>query len=370
MSDWCFANPVRLVFGDHVVDLLTRILKGNDGSSVLLVSYDWFRETDAYHILENRIEGISGFFDIEDNPSFESCQRAVDFALNVSPDVIIAIGGGSVIDTAKVVRTALSKDCRDIHALFGHVDSRKPKALFIAAPTTHGTGSEVTPWATIWDKPGKAKHSLSDQGNFPDYAVYCPTLMAKLPLSIALSSTLDALSHAFEAIWNKNRNPISTQFATKAVVLIVSHLKELNERVAADVRARLVVASMFAGLAFSNTQTAAAHAISYPLSSYFNIPHGIACALPLYPLLKINEKAIRSELKELFEQLKIQSVDELWRLILDGVKGKVPLSLSESGVRKGDMDWLAGLSLAQSRMNNNIVELSQDDVRGILEMIF
>jgi len=369
MSDWRYANPVRLVFGDNVIDPLTRIMKGHEGSSVLLVSYDWFRETDVYHILENRIEGMSGFFDIEDNPSFESCQRAVDFALDVSPDVIIAIGGGSVIDTAKAVRAALSKNCRDIRALFGHADSRKPKALFIAAPTTHGTGSEVTPWATIWDKSNKTKHSLSDHGYFPDYAVYCPALMAKLPLSIALSSTLDALSHAFEAIWNKNRNPISTQYAMKAVVLIVSHLKELNERVAADVREHLVVASMFSGLAFSNTQTAAAHAISYPLSSYFNIPHGIACALPLYPLLKINEKAIRSELKDLFDRLRIKSIDELWSRILDGIKGKVSLSLSEAGVGKGDIDWLADLSLAQSRMNNNVVELSQDDVRGILEMI-
>ena len=370
LNTWRYANPVRLVFGDNVSDTLARIMNGQDGSSILLISYDWFKETEAYRDLEGGMEGIRSFFDIEENPSFESCQRAVDFAFTFSPEVIIAIGGGSVIDTAKAVREALAKNNRDIRALFGTPNTPKPRAMLIAAPTTHGTGSELTPWATIWDKTNKIKHSLSDPGNFPDFAFYCPALMEKLPLSIALTSTLDALSHAFEAIWNKNRNPISTHYAIKAIVLIVSHLKDLNERVPADARKRLIEASMFAGLAFSNTQTAAAHAISYPLSSYFQIPHGLACALPLYPLLKINEKSIQPELQDLFERLKVTSIDELWRRVQDGIKGRISFSLSEAGVGKDDLEWLADLSLRQSRMENNIVDLSKEDLRWILEMIF
>jgi alcohol dehydrogenase len=369
VTAWRFANPVHLVFGDDLRELVSPALKGRAGSSVLLISYDWFRETEACHGLEVRCEGIRGFFDIEENPSFESCQRAVDFAFTNPPEAIVAVGGGSVIDTAKAVREALARDHRRIPTLFQASAATRPRPFLIAVPTTHGTGSEVTPWATIWDKANKVKRSLSDPRGFPDVAVYCPALMERMPVSVALTSTLDALSHAFEAIWNKKHNPVSTHLALKAIVQIVSHLKDVREIMAPEARRSLIEASMFAGLAFSNTQTAAAHAISYPLTTTFGIPHGLACSLPLYPLLKINERAIGPELRDLFERLHVSSVDELWGRIRDGIAGRLPLTLSESGVGEGHLDWLADTALVQSRMDNNIIDLGREDVRQALRSI-
>jgi len=101
----------------------------------------------------------------------------------------------------------------------------------------------------------------------------------------------------------------------------------------------------------------------------FGIPHGLACSLPLYPLLKINEHAIGPELRDLFERLHVASVDELWGRIRDGVAARLPLTLSESGVGAGDLDWLADTALVQSRMDNNIIDLGREDVRKALASI-
>ncbi len=252
MSSWRYANPVRLAFGEGLQELLDPILKGRAGSSVLLISYDWFKATESYCGLEARCEGIRSFFDIEENPSLESCQRAVDFAFTCRPETIIAVGGGSVIDTAKAVREALARDHRRLPTLFEAPAASRPRPFLVAVPTTHGTGSEVTPWATIWDKANKVKRSLSDPRGFPDVAAFCPALMARMPVSVALISTLDALSHAFEAVWNKSRNPISTHLALKAIVQIVSHLKNVKEIMPSESRRSPIEASMFAGEILSN----------------------------------------------------------------------------------------------------------------------
>lgn len=370
MSGWRFANPVRLIFEEAVESAVSRIIEERGDPLVLLIAQDWVRGTAFYRALKGRVRRMEAFFDVEDNPSFESCQRAVDLAFRISPEAILAVGGGSAIDTAKAVRAALSRDCRDVPGLLGPAAARKPGALFIAVPTTHGTGSEVTAWATLWDKVRKAKYSLSEPGGYPDFAIYCPALMSGLPLDVALSSSLDALSHAFEAIWNRNRNPVSTRFASEAIVLIVSHLKDLGDRVAPGVRTNLVLASMFSGLAFSNTRTAAAHSISYPLTSHYRIPHGVACALSLYPLLGISRELIQNELEGLFGRLGVSSIEGLWGRVLEGLGGRVPLSLSAWHVPREDIDRIADLSFTKGRMDNQIVDLDRAAVRRILEAIF
>lgn len=370
MDNWQYCNPVSVIFTDDIVKQIVLLLKDRVDSSILLMSYDWFHQTEIYLQLKKQFSNMAGFFDVEENPSFDSCQRAIDFAHQLSPNAIVAVGGGSVIDTAKVVRAALYKTCHDICKVFDETISKKQKTTFFAVPTTHGTGSEVTQWATIWDKQNKKKYSLSELENYPDFAIYSSRFMKDLPLGVALASTLDALSHAFESIWNKNRNPISTGYAIEAIDLIISNLHRLDENISPQDRKFFIIASLYAGLAFSNTKTAAAHSISYPLTAYFNIPHGIACSMPLYPLLKINQAAIQSELEELFNRLQVNSVDALWAIIEAGVENKIPFKLSEFGVKKEDLQGLIDLSFTKGRMDNNIVQLSEKDVRHVLEVIY
>ena len=157
----------------------------------------------------------------------------------------------------------------------------------IAVPTTAGTGSEVTPWATIWDREAQRKHSLHLPETWPSIAIVDPELMLSLPASVTLQSGLDALSHALEAIWNVNANALSDTFAVAAVQQIFETLPLLMEKLDdLELRARMALAALQAGMAFSNTRTALAHSISYEMTLRYGLPHGIACSFPLPMVLR------------------------------------------------------------------------------------
>lgn len=190
---------------------------------------------------------------------------------------------------------------------------QEPTALpLFAFPTTAGTSSELTQWATIWDSGARVKYSLSHPTLYPQMAAYDMSLFASLPREVLLHTTLDSLSHACEAIWNKNANPLSTNHALRAIELILAYLPrllgDLRDCVA---RECLVRASIHAGLAFSNTQTALAHAISYPITMESGVPHGLACSfsLPLLCECIVDEAAkstlepYRAEIARLFDRL-------------------------------------------------------------------
>ncbi len=163
-------------------------------------------------------------------------------------------------------------------------DNAQAKPIY-AFPTTSGTSSELTHWATVWDNDAFIKHSLSDEILYPKEAFYDPRLTLSVPRETTIHTALDALSHAFESIWNNNANPISTHHALRSIEIILRDLPALAENLQSlELRTNIMQASMCAGLAFSNTQTALAHALSYPLTMRFGTAHGLACSFSL-PLL-------------------------------------------------------------------------------------
>jgi hypothetical protein len=200
-------------------------------------------------------------------------------------EVIVAVGGGSVLDTAKVlaVRTPSGEFGELLDCLAR--GARPPVAAVravIAIPTTAGTGSEVTPWATLWDRVAQAKYSLHLPALWPEAALVDPQLTESLPAETMRSCALDALSHALESIWNVNANPVSDTLAVEAAQGVITTLPAWQRDPAnRALRARLARASLTAGLAFSNTQTALAHSLSYPLTLRYGLAHGIACSFTL-----------------------------------------------------------------------------------------
>jgi len=365
-----FKNEVKIIESDHFADDVTQILKQSPSNKILVICSKRFVQTDQFKKLKQSIGEFATYTDIEINPSVVRCQEAIKSAAKINPQVIIAIGGGSVMDLAKAVRMGLYKDSSSFEDLLSIQGVKKNKPLFIAIPTTHGTGSEVVMWATVWDKVNKKKYSISESDNYPDYAIYDINLVKSLPVDQSIITTLDALSHAFEALWNKNANPTSDDYAIKAIKLIMENLPRITDSVPDDARTNLFKACQLAGLAFSNTKTAAAHSISYPLTSYFDVPHGIACSLSLYSLMKINQKAIESKLETLLKKLNFKDIDELWQRVLQSVKGKIPYRLEEFGIKKKDLEWLNDLCFTKDRMENNIVKLDKNDVSMILEEIY
>lgn len=311
------------------------------------------------------------FSNVKSHPTFDSCQNGINFSHNSSYDGVIAIGGGSVMDTAKAIMISLGTDLKEIRELIDFQDQfiRKFPSIFI--PTTHGTGSEVTKWATVWNMDEKKKYSISHKDLYPTWAVLDGTLALSLPLDVSLSSTLDALSHSFEAIWNKNANPKSTDYAIEAICLILTNIDKLkNDLNSINLRNILIRASNIAALAISTTKTAAAHSISYPLTIQYNIPHGIACSLPLIPLLEINGNSLEKELNIIIKNLGISNFSGFINYLRQIFSGIPNFNLKSWGVPHSEMHSLIEQSFTKGRIENNIVDLKKDDIAEILRAIY
>lgn len=305
------------------------------------------------------------------NPTVDQLQLLIESCRTEEFDGVIAIGGGSVMDTAKVAIAAVSTKRYRVRELFEIRDAFPRSVPRIFIPTTHGSGSEVTPWATVWDPVNHRKLSLSNESLYPDVAILDGNLTTTLPMETSLVTSLDALSHSFEAIWNKHRNSVSTRYAIEAIVLILKNLPRLQEDLTSlSVRQDLLRACNLAGLAFSRTRTAAAHAISYPLTINFEIPHGLAAFMSIIPLLEINKERIHRELSTLCDVLRINRMNELREAIANLPKPFLKTRLSDWGIKSGDLAKIVDEAFTPGRMENNIVPLARNDVLSILRQIF
>lgn len=292
----------------------------------------------------NLVQSIANIFNniivldcITPNPELDFLQ-SIKAKLKGQYDAIIALGGGSVIDSAKFF--TLKNEIAIHHETLEILGEAQALPLF-ACPSTAGTGSELTQWATIWNSKTNIKYSLSHKCLYPQIAFYDISLLLSLPLALTLHTTLDSLSHAIESIWNKNANPISTQYAKAAIELILENLiplydmlnkknlpsrnSEYNKQSLKTLRRNLALACMQAALSFSNTQTALAHAISYPITMQCGVPHGLACSFSLPVLLDcINDERAdlilnpyKQKIKNLFAKLQISSNPRIYGLDSD-----------------------------------------------------
>jgi phosphonate metabolism-associated iron-containing alcohol dehydrogenase len=289
---WRYLNPVDVRFGSGVFDTLGQRLNGR---TYCLVTYDDANGGGVFADLARRVEAMVGppaalVRNIGPNPDFrglaESCRLYGGATRPI--EAIVALGGGSVMDAAKVLAAADGSFARvQRHLETGHLETGKGSAELggtpiIAIPTTSGTGSEVTSWATVWDTERMLKYSLASERLYPEAALVDPDLTLGLPRAITVSTGLDALSHALESIWNVNANPVSGALAETAARDVMDALPRLADDLGnAALRTRLSRASLFAGLAFSNTKTALAHALSYHLTLHHGVPHGVACSFSL-----------------------------------------------------------------------------------------
>jgi phosphonate metabolism-associated iron-containing alcohol dehydrogenase len=285
---WRYRNPVDIHFGAGGFAELPALLRRRR-YAVVTYNEPMFRELVA------RCAATAGapalvVDDVAPNPdcALLAEQTARFSRLSSPPAVIVAIGGGSVIDSAKVFAAAGGDFGRVMRFLATKQGAEELAATpIIAVPTTAGTGSEVTCWATVWDTQAGQKYSLSRPGLFPEHALIDPMLMANKPRQLTISTGLDALSHALESLWNVNVNPVSARYAVAAAREVLDTLPLLAGDLGnVALRTRMAQAALFAGLAFSNTQTAIAHSISYPFTLQYGVPHGIACSFTLPAVLR------------------------------------------------------------------------------------
>ncbi|KAB0488079.1 phosphonate metabolism-associated iron-containing alcohol dehydrogenase [Pseudomonas reinekei] len=281
-----FHNPVDTRFGWGSLQELVSL---TENQKVTLVTFPEARGLG----LVNRIQDLLGdrlvhvIEDVQPNPDVAQLRGTYERFWQEAGDchTVLAVGGGSAIDTAKALIVGTASGAFD--ELLSLLATGKPftpprSKLLIAAPTTAGTGSEVTPWATIWDAASHKKYSLHLECTWPTVAIVDPELMLTVPGSVTISTGLDALSHALESVWNINANPVSDTFAVSAISDILECLPLLSRDLSnKELRSRMALAALKAGLAFSNTKTALAHSISYEMTLHHGLPHGIACSFTL-----------------------------------------------------------------------------------------
>lgn len=347
--------PTKIVFGKNQLENLNNFI--NNRKTILITSSGFVKRgyVDKIKLLCPSINYV--FSDVKSHPEFKDLELAYAKIRENDFELIVGLGGGSVLDAAKFFAVYNDKkEAKFVTDLIkGNIDkSNYLLTPIIGIPTTAGTGSEITPWATIWDMDEKKKYSLHLPKLFSEVAIYDPCLTASVPKDITIQTGLDTLSHALESIWNKNANEITINYAVKSAKIIVEFLPKLaSDLQNLEYREQIMKACMYAGLAFSNTQTAIAHAMSYYITTHKHIPHGIACSFTL-PMLIDNisgkYKHIDNALIEIFASNDSKKLREMF------AKLEISTNFNDYGIDNNEIQNLKDSLANTQRAGNSLVE--------------
>ena len=262
------------------------------------------------------LEGIKivEFSDFTPNPKIEDALRGIALLKDTKLDMVMAVGGGSVIDMAKLI-CVFAAQPRDCMKIIKDNESFRCKGIpLIAIPTTAGTGSEATRFVVVYVN--NLKHSLSNQFFMPDYAIVDPVLTYKMPPELTASTGFDALSQAIESYWSTGSTEQSKKYASEAIKLAIKSMKGAVHRPDPENRSQMALAANLAGKAINISKTTAPHAVSYALTMHFGIPHGHAVAITLGKFFLINANLENTRIRDERgrEYLK-KTMDDLCKLI-------------------------------------------------------
>lgn len=249
-----------------------------------------YQTSGAKKALDQELNGYSTtvFSDFEINPKLKDIKKGISLFKKAKPDVVIAVGGGSVIDVAKSINILAANEDDPSEYITGKEKIKRPGKTLIAVPTTSGSGSEATHFAVVYI--GKTKYSLAHQFILPSISLIDPQLTKSLPAYITACSGIDALAQAIEAYWSVNSTPVSKKYSTEAIKLVLANLPAAVNQPTLRSRIAMSQAAHLAGKAINIAKTTACHSIAYPITSFFGVPHGHAVGLTLSSLLKFNSE--------------------------------------------------------------------------------
>ncbi|HOZ30222.1 MAG TPA: iron-containing alcohol dehydrogenase, partial [Bacteroidales bacterium] len=298
-----------------------------------------------------------------------------DRIIAVNPDIIIGIGGGSTMDIAKLaaITVKTGEDSRDI-AKSGIINGKGLPVILV--PTTAGTGSEVTHICIFSDNTNQVKTGIVNSNLYADIAIIDPEITLGLPPTITAFSGIDALIHALESLISNSATTFSTLLAEEALKIIYNNIVSAFEN-GKDIESRsnMLYGSMLAGIAFANSSVAAIHAFAYPIGAKFHIPHGLANAIMLMPVLKFNLKAGVEKFSGVARALGIESKGMTEHEIAEQIISKldrlidrleINRKLRNYGVSKSDVPQLAASVIKITRLlSNNPREISLKDAEKL-----
>ena len=302
------------------------------------------------------------YSDVQADPPEARVLEAVDFARRHGADGVIGIGGGSSMDTAKLV-ALLARTGQPIQEAYGIDKARGPRLPLLQVPTTAGTGSEATPIAVV-TSPRHEKLVVVSRILYPDAAVLDASLTLGLPPAVTAMTGVDAMTHAIEAFTSRHKgNALSEALAVKALQLLFPHLRRaVKDGADREARAAMLQGSLLAGMAFANAPVAAVHALSYPIGGHYGVPHGHAIALALIPVLEHNLPAAEARYAELAAALlpgrRSAGAGAGGRAFVDAMRelvAEMPFAqrLSRLGVPEAALPGLAAEAAAIQRLIQN-----------------
>ena len=285
------------------------------------------------------------------NPTIENVKEGVTFVQEVKADVILAIGGGSPIDTAKAIGIIVTNpEFSDVRSLEGVADTKHPSLPILAVPTTSGTAAEVTINYVITDKERSRKFVCVDPHDIPIVAFVDSDLMMGMPKALCAATGMDAMTHAIEGLITKGSWEMSDMFHLKAIEIIG---RSLADSVNGDPKGRedMALGQYLAGMGFSNVGLGLVHGMAHPLSAWYDIPHGVACAALLPTVMKYNKEFTGNKYREIAKALNIkdaesrsiQDIRDAACEAIDALSKKVgiPATISELGVKEADIAKIA-----------------------------
>lgn len=380
MQGFVFQTTKSVLVEPGCSSRIGELVKSLGCKSVLLVSDPGVKGAGllqaGLHGLEQNGVAVTLFTDVEADPPVHVIDAAVRLAVDEKIDGVVSIGGGSSMDVAKLVALlAVGEEKLDDIYGVGMVKGRR--LPLVLAPTTAGTGSEVTPISIVTTGEGEKKGVVSPV-LLPDWAVLDAELTLGLPSTVTAATGIDAMVHAIEAYTSKRlKNSLSDSLAREALRLLGGNIHEVCRNGAnCEARHNMLLGSMLAGMAFANAPVAAVHALAYPVGARFHVPHGLSNSLVLAEVMKFNARSAESHYSELAGILtpnaKGTVTDRTAALVnmLSAlpVELGLPTRLRDVGIAAKDLDLLADDAMKQTRLLvNNPREVARSDAYAIYE---
>ena len=387
-----FVNSAKLLCGDYAMENIPSEMRLLGSSRPIILSDATLEKIGSVRILTDALSkgGMKAsaiYTDIPLDSSIEKVNEISRIYRENNADGIIALGGGSVIDTAKGLRMLISQGGKNILSYVGsEMLGRGQSVPFVAIPTTSGTGSEATSVAVIKDGERKVKLEFISSFLLPDIAVLDVRALESMPARITALTGLDALTHAIEAYSCLQKNPISQCYALTAIKLIMENLENaVRKPKDKDARIAMAIASYIAGASFSNSMVGIVHAIGHSVGGVCSVAHGEAMTILLPICMRYNKDYADSDYSDLLLYLSNADVyastrkeDRAEKAIdvvvsfIERIKASAPIAtkLSERGVKRSDFDEIAKRALNDGALIVNPRNADKDDILKILEDAF
>jgi alcohol dehydrogenase class IV len=381
MKLYQFQTADHIIAGENSIESLAEHLHliGSEVKSALILTQPPIKELGFVDKISNQLlaKGISVDInmDVMPEPTDQNIKDIFGEIQDKEYDVMIGIGGGSVLDTTKIISVLKTND-DNIEDMFGTNLVKKPGVPTILIPTTSGTGAEVTPNAIVTVPAQELKIGIVSNYMLPKLVFIDPILTLGLPKFITAPTGMDAFTHSLESFISNKANPLSDMFALESIRLISSSIVEAYQN-GASVKARenMLLGSLYGGMALTSAGTAAVHALAYPLGGKYKIPHGTANSMLLPHVMKFNMDAIVDRLSQVAVPMGINiqnlSNEQIAEKVIERISElttilEIPQNLTEYGVQEENIAELAESALEVKRLlNNNPKELKLEDIKAI-----